>query len=148
MRIRYWSSDVCSSDLFARGFAEFAIETIERRTEIGRGAAVAQLVETKHLLVQRLRRARIVPIEAFAEIDAYQDDLRPSPEREAGGRIDYDRLLALRSEEHTSELQSLMRISYAVFCLKKKKKKKIQLYTRSRNHTYMSRNQITNDNNK
>src|SRR3546814_5747812 len=30
-------------------------------------------------------------------------------------------LLALRSEEHTSELQSLMRISYAVFCLKKKK---------------------------
>src|SRR3546814_8091474 len=31
-----------------------------------------------------------------------------------------------RSEEHTSELQSLMRISYAVFCLKKKKTKKIQ----------------------
>src|SRR3546814_8753745 len=30
---------------------------------------------------------------------------------------------SLRSEEHTSELQSLMRISYAVFCLKKKKKK-------------------------
>src|SRR3546814_4380123 len=30
--------------------------------------------------------------------------------------------IALRSEEHTSELQSLMRISYAVFCLKKKKK--------------------------
>src|SRR3546814_10689865 len=35
---------------------------------------------------------------------------------EAGGRF-------TRSEEHTSELQSLMRISYAVFCLKKKKKK-------------------------
>src|SRR3546814_10731882 len=33
-------------------------------------------------------------------------------------------LQALRSEEHTSELQSLMRISYAVFCLKKKKNKK------------------------
>src|SRR3546814_7283311 len=32
-----------------------------------------------------------------------------------------DRLLDVRSEEHTSELQSLMRISYAVFCLKKKK---------------------------
>src|SRR3546814_3539182 len=31
-----------------------------------------------------------------------------------------------RSEEHTSELQSLMRISYAVFCLKKKKKKRLQ----------------------
>src|SRR3546814_4759669 len=34
--------------------------------------------------------------------------------------------LKLRSEEHTSELQSLMRISYAVFCLKKKKRKKTQ----------------------
>src|SRR3546814_20804546 len=32
------------------------------------------------------------------------------------------RVISLRSEEHTSELQSLMRISYAVFCLKKKKK--------------------------
>src|SRR3546814_10100043 len=42
-------------------------------------------------------------------------------------RLDYgshpwlERLRGLRSEEHTSELQSLMRISYAVFCLKKKK---------------------------
>src|SRR3546814_7819741 len=39
----------------------------------------------------------------------------------AGGRADVDAGQA-RSEEHTSELQSLMRISYAVFCLKKKKK--------------------------
>src|SRR3546814_8103453 len=39
----------------------------------------------------------------------------------------------LRSEEHTSELQSLMRISYAVFCLKKKKKtQKITSYTTAR----------------
>src|SRR3546814_4430861 len=37
-----------------------------------------------------------------------------------------DDIQDLRSEEHTSELQSLMRISYAVFCLKKKKKKEIQ----------------------
>src|SRR3546814_9717102 len=37
------------------------------------------------------------------------------------GQVDID--LSDRSEEHTSELQSLMRISYAVFCLKKKKKK-------------------------
>src|SRR3546814_3570811 len=41
--------------------------------------------------------------------------------READG--DYDGVSELRSEEHTSELQSLMRISYAVFCLKKKTKK-------------------------
>src|SRR3546814_2177766 len=42
---------------------------------------------------------------------------------------------AKRSEEHTSELQSLMRISYAVFCLKKKKHKDIIEYTR-REHNH------------
>src|SRR3546814_4435477 len=45
-----------------------------------------------------------------AETEAIENDRRPSPQ--------------IRSEEHTSELQSLMRISYAVFCLKKKKNKK------------------------
>src|SRR3546814_2133606 len=39
------------------------------------------------------------------------------------GEIDEALAIVLRSEEHTSELQSLMRISYAVFCLKKKKYK-------------------------
>src|SRR3546814_7792911 len=38
-------------------------------------------------------------------------------------RMRFDDYAGFRSEEHTSELQSLMRISYAVFCLKKKKKK-------------------------
>src|SRR3546814_10191960 len=38
-----------------------------------------------------------------------------------GANVDLDELSRTRSEEHTSELQSLMRISYAVFCLKKKK---------------------------
>src|SRR3546814_3161541 len=38
----------------------------------------------------------------------------------------FDEMETDRSEEHTSELQSLMRISYAVFCLKKKKKQKIR----------------------
>src|SRR3546814_4705187 len=42
-------------------------------------------------------------------------------------RKDAKRLSSCRSEEHTSELQSLMRISYAVFCLKKKKKQKITI---------------------
>src|SRR3546814_4107523 len=46
---------------------------------------------------------------------------------------------ALRSEEHTSELQSLMRISYAVFCLKKKIKRGIQIrYTTYNNKTTKS----------
>src|SRR3546814_5164362 len=46
----------------------------------------------------------------------------------AAGRVP---VIAGRSEEHTSELQSLMRISYAVFCLKKKKKKKDNACQRS-----------------
>src|SRR3546814_3077771 len=49
-----------------------------------------------------------------------------------------------RSEEHTSELQSLMRISYAVFCLKKKKKKKKN--NKCQKHKYDQSNK-TNDNN-
>src|SRR3546814_4234818 len=57
----------------------------------------------------------------FTRVTAYRLDCEqrqhPCLER-AGGR----------SEEHTSELQSLMRISYAVFCLKKKKKTKSQKY--------------------
>src|SRR3546814_6363337 len=49
------------------------------------------------------------------------------PENGAESFDDNDNILVtklIRSEEHTSELQSLMRISYAVFCLKKKKQKK------------------------
>src|SRR3546814_9560712 len=42
----------------------------------------------------------------------------------------------LRSEEHTSELQSLMRISYAVFCLKKKKRKKTHQISKKKNNIY------------
>src|SRR3546814_6459139 len=53
----------------------------------------------------------------------------------------FDALSMRRSEEHTSELQSLMRISYAVFCLKKKKKKihihatKRKVQSKSHNHS-------------
>src|SRR3546814_5126436 len=42
--------------------------------------------------------------------------------------------IAIRSEEHTSELQSLMRISYAVFCLKKKKNKNKQITNNTYKH--------------
>src|SRR3546814_10504817 len=52
--------------------------------------------------------------------------------------FDYARL---RSEEHTSELQSLMRISYAVFCLKKKKKNTSTQNAHMTRHTYDSTNQ-------
>src|SRR3546814_7279975 len=44
------------------------------------------------------------------------------------GKPSENSIIAVRSEEHTSELQSLMRISYAVFCLKKKNKKHNNIY--------------------
>src|SRR3546814_8965093 len=44
--------------------------------------------------------------------------------------------MGARSEEHTSELQSLMRISYAVFCLKKKKPRKYTIYCLTSSHYY------------
>src|SRR3546814_3081720 len=55
-------------------------------------------------------------------------------------RSDVADIVADRSEEHTSELQSLMRISYAVFCLKKKKKTKQQIYKQDTRDTSQQHN--------
>src|SRR3546814_5463709 len=92
MRISDWSSDVCSSDLRLHPAAGRRVFHLD--------AAAGRAVLLGHAFGGNLeaRRSRL-------------DDDRISPFR--GGRG--------RSEEHTSELQSLMRISYAVFCLKKKK---------------------------
>src|SRR3546814_10212648 len=68
----------------------------------GRVGALRGVIRSKGQIVGRAQ-GRITPIPGDAE-----DPL-------------LERLFAARSEEHTSELQSLMRISYAVFCLKKKK---------------------------
>src|SRR3546814_6501482 len=58
--------------------------------------------------------------------DAFADLLEGAAEMDRHFRLaeGADNICLLGSEEHTSELQSLMRISYAVFCLKKKKKKR------------------------
>src|SRR3546814_4401509 len=69
------------------------------------------------------RSAQLAPL-AFRQghqVAAPEQDLAA---RDAARRVDQP-----RSEEHTSELQSLMRISYAVFCLKKKKTNKTQTIT-------------------
>src|SRR3546814_4226506 len=68
------------------------------------------------------------------------DQLEIARQMLTSGDLDYlDVSLWDRSEEHTSELQSLMRISYAVFCLKKKKKKQHtkqkQRYHKTKNNT-------------
>src|SRR3546814_5524391 len=98
MRISDWSSDVCSSDL-----AREAKQSL-RATQFSEAA----------FLCAAERQAGI----AFAHVDVVD---RYATDLQRGG--DAHRtcpVRAERSEEHTSELQSLMRISYAVFCLKKK----------------------------
>src|SRR3546814_7921819 len=102
MRISDWSSDVCSSDLCVtlQGFLIF--EHYEAR----HAAFVEQMSAW-------LRDGQIAVVE----------DVIDGLEHATAGLIGLLRgdNFGKRSEEHTSELQSLMRISYAVFCLKQKK---------------------------
>src|SRR3546814_3543035 len=103
MRISDWCSDVCSSDL--------PIHDVVRRAEaVVHQLPVALRADDKQRRQLALRDARRkLDIDLLAVIERAQR----LPRRIAAA----DRV---RSEEHTSELQSLMRISYAVFCLKKK----------------------------
>src|SRR3546814_6274831 len=111
MRISDWSSDVCSSDLeisdslefYGRGsWAKSKVTTIVAPTGTFFFPFDINYLDNPFLSAQ----ARGV----FAGFDL---DDPTTPANEAGDGI-------VRSEEHTSELQSLMRISYAVFCLKNK----------------------------
>src|SRR3546814_3414505 len=107
MRISDWSSDVCSSDLGQRAPVR------DRRRVRGVGGADA----ARYRVATAARGAVVRALRTRADRDlVHRATARPRQRR---------------SEEHTSELQSLMRISYAVFCLKKKK----QQYTTSNNRT-------------
>src|SRR3546814_6376563 len=96
MRISDWSSDVCSSDLAL-------IEDAATLGDLGRMRAM--LAVTRRAIAADPADPRAYYLQAVLAARA--------------GRFDLARvLLQKRSEEHTSELQSLMRTSYAVFCLK------------------------------
>src|SRR3546814_7477760 len=97
MRISDWSSDVCSSDLVQ-------LRQIANSGQSVRKAQPAKLSAEPALVRQR---DQILDWLHSCEISGARASIIPG-----------------RSEEHTSELQSLMRISYAVFCLIKKKKHK------------------------
>src|SRR3546814_1012385 len=121
MRISDWSSDVCSSDLnpaarplvLTHGWPGSVLEFMD---------VIAPLSADFHLVIPSLpgygfSGKPTVAKWSVEHIAAAWDALMRA--------IGYDRYFAQggdwgRSEEHTSELQSLMRISYAVFCLKKK----------------------------
>src|SRR3546814_5381136 len=115
MRISDWSSDVCSSDLLDRLTA--AIGRLERDSHVQ--------IETLALFV-RYELAIHAPLaendHAGRAIAAkrFEAFIAQVGRQIAAGR----RTIGPRSEEHTSELQSLMRNSYAVFCWKKQHKKR------------------------
>src|SRR3546814_3947795 len=114
MRISDWSSDVCSSDLWAK--RGFAMATTLRSSGIG---IVFCMLASTCALGSPGDWTRIATERSIAENSPEQREVlewlhaRAAPGLGSPGA---------RSEEHTSELPSLMRISYAVFCLKKKKK--------------------------
>src|SRR3546814_3096259 len=118
MRISDWSSDVCSSDLGGRlaahGVARAARQQVGQRRDPRQHRthrARAQLHRRQECLEPAFAAHPHARFALFRGSDPRRIDDQPLLPVDAG----------VRSEEHTSELQSLMRISYAVFCLKKKK---------------------------
>src|SRR3546814_9069625 len=118
MRISDWSSDVCSSDLALRPAQEFdALDVVEIGIE-DRRIAVGGDRQFVDIDGDRALEAGTIAVGVDAARREIVEILR-RPVDDDTRRVLRDALI--RSEEHTSELQSLMRISYAVFCLKKKK---------------------------
>src|SRR3546814_1228728 len=113
MRISDWSSDVCSSDLWSSGSA--------RQTYL----SDIQVSNPDSPLARLPRSSRIdVEVKSVTPLDKDSAMVRfDTQRRDANGHAAPAQpwvAVLRRSEEHTSELQSLMRISYAVFCLKQK----------------------------
>src|SRR3546814_9233523 len=135
MRISDWSSDVCSSDLVDRlGEAFVGPEDQRKRVLEDEGHLFRQIGdrcvggqaqrEVRHDVAQMVAAARDLRLAAAVVIggtDAQADPWVAGQRTQVthdGRRPEGATELRKRSEEHTSELQSLMRISYAVFCLK------------------------------
>src|SRR3546814_8183381 len=119
MRISDWSSDVCSSDLDRRGGIEPARRIGEALLEqvggVDVGAVIIIIGFVRDVAQWHARAAALGGIAGAGE----RAERHPV---KSVGEGDHHFAAGDRSEEHTSELQSLMRISYAVFCLKQKKK--------------------------
>src|SRR3546814_8609863 len=121
MRISDGSSDVCSSDLRHRRAEGLRRKRLQRMRQhqpplrvLSRRQVALRDVEQFGHQRGRLAHAAVARITAaIADVERVAGRCQQLQEKEAV-------VLAHRSEEHTSELQSLMRISYAVFCLKKK----------------------------
>src|SRR3546814_10127451 len=137
MRISDWSSDVCSSDLSSARHAvtrllagqpidlseaETAARGLELLAEQPFDCIILDLslpdASGFEFLERLAQRGPLPPVVIYSARDLTRDeDLRL--------REYTDSIVIKRSEEHTSEIQSLMRRSYAVFCLKKKTTSKL-----------------------
>src|SRR3546814_2268426 len=119
MRISDWSSDVCSSDLLDA----FAPHSKKIHVDIDR-SSVNKNVRVDLPVIADVGHALADMIRVWKERRHPRPDLGEWWRRIDGWRatrsLDFPETDPARSEEHTSELQSLMRSSYAVFCLKKK----------------------------
>src|SRR3546814_4925827 len=124
VRISDWSSDVCSSDLrWARQSEPEPGKRVPGKKFAGVLLACRGDIGMRHDITAR----DPMPSHDTVHQRDQRSDLffRERPVTPFMSRIDYfdaDAGAVHRSEEHTSELQSLMRNSYAVFCLKQKKK--------------------------
>src|SRR3546814_7412738 len=136
MRISDWSSDVCSSDLRveagrAHDLHGFALTPLDGEALAPGLLRIFQQRQEGAAIDVAGRRDVRHGCDGRGEIVIEHERCQPGALRNAGAADregDPDVFLVgrcLRSEEHTSELQSLMRISYAVFCLKKKTTRKI-----------------------
>src|SRR3546814_6918242 len=116
MRISDWSSDVCSSDL-PSAMAKAGVLAMTRSLAVewgGRGIRLNAIAPGPFPTEGAWER--LVPRPDLARVFESQNPLG-----RVGAHLELANLASFRSEEHTSELQSLMRTSYAVFCMKKKK---------------------------
>src|SRR3546814_10714356 len=114
MRMSDWSSDVCSSDLKERLRVQVLRNLIDETLQIQEAAANDIKVD-KAEIDQSYERVAANFRQSPAQFDQYlrqQGSSSASIKRQIEGELAWS-----RSEEHTSELQSLMRISYDVFCL-------------------------------
>src|SRR3546814_4214584 len=111
MRISDWSSDVCSSDLVD--------------VDLQSGGSITQLPISGRLSLTGIN------FDSETVFAIYNGDTLTMTNSVVGGIRNFggNAVMQGRSEEHTSELQSLMRISYAVFCLKKKNNKQKNIRT-------------------
>src|SRR3546814_6873548 len=120
MRISDWSSDVCSSDLVVHRPCDLAdaFEAFE----------IALVGHAEQSLVEKALHRRQHDLAVSVVLDLLIGGVADPHRSHAAitGEMFGD---TLRSEEHTSELQSLMRISYAVFCLKHKTQNQINTNT-------------------